>query len=383
MRFFIRSYSRRSSASKKSKPSGRISQAAEDAAHGVDREVDSLGKAAENGVGDLANNVMNKINGAGTPKSSERRRNVSATIERKVRTFEKSDDDSTAAADEGPITKKNSQESLRVSVIRKKASEEHNKLRSMFEDGQAFGRSVDHSNIDSIFRTKPNNTESHSRLLSADEEDKGNWKGVGILVDPSKGAGIGAEQRKKENLAIDGAQEDDKEDEETEKVKNDSESQHVSISNDTKEEFKDTQRNDSHQIPANNSPDLVLPNDHDTNDPFIDPLPLQKPSFPPSPSRSTSEPTVRHLSSIPVLSHSSISPSTLPPTLSPTRPSKIPKLTRTGSPPKRSATSPVISLLTPAKTTAIASTNGANGISATVSLNGIMAGGGAARDRGK
>jgi hypothetical protein len=41
-----------------------------------------------------------------------------------------------------PIDRKQSSEALKVGVIRKRASEEHNRLRQMFEEGQAFGRSV-------------------------------------------------------------------------------------------------------------------------------------------------------------------------------------------------------------------------------------------------
>jgi hypothetical protein len=381
VRFFVRSYTRRGGVSKNSRPSKRISQAAEDAAHGVGREVDSLGKAAENGVGDLASNVLNKINGSGTPNIGERRRNVSATIESKVRNFEKSEDGTSGAVEESSVDKKKSQESLRVSVIRKKASEEHNKLRSMFEDGQAFGRSVDHSNTDSIFRTKPNNTESRSRLLSADGEDEEKYQGVVAVVESNEGAGAGAEEGEKESRTIDEVHEDEGENKGNQKETKDTESQLVSVSNNAKEELQNAQRNDSHQTLSADSPNLITSNDADTNDPFIDPLPSQTPSFPSSISRTTSEPTAKHLSAIPVLGHTSTA-SIQPRSSSPTRPSKIPKLSRTGSPLKRSATSPAGSLLSPAKTTTIAYVNDVNGVSATVTTNGIVTGGGA-RDRGK
>jgi len=66
-RFFYRAYMRRTTGgSSKGRKTGKdIAQAARDAAHGVNREVDKVGKAAENGVGKVAHNVIDKANGHG------------------------------------------------------------------------------------------------------------------------------------------------------------------------------------------------------------------------------------------------------------------------------------------------------------------------------
>lgn len=142
MRFFIRSYTRRGLPNNKNETHRRrIEKAAEDAAHGVDREVNTLGKAAENGVSDFANNVMKKANGnQSTPKSTDKRR-VSTTIERIANTFEKGEEE----ANDTTVEKRKGSGSLRAGEVRKKASAEHNNLRKMFEQGgqtSGFGQSV-------------------------------------------------------------------------------------------------------------------------------------------------------------------------------------------------------------------------------------------------
>jgi hypothetical protein len=142
VRFFIRSYTRRGLPNNKNETHRRrIEKAAEDAAHGVDREVNTLGKAAENGVSDFANNMMKKANGnQSTPKSTDKRR-VSTTIERIANTFEKGEEE----GNETRVEKRKSSGSLRSGEVRKKASAEHNNLRKKFEQGgqtSGFGQSV-------------------------------------------------------------------------------------------------------------------------------------------------------------------------------------------------------------------------------------------------
>lgn len=74
LRFFFRSYSRRTSVSAQHPTHrGKLSKSAEDAAHGVEREVDSLGRSAEDGLSELAKKAKKK--------SADNRR-ISETIER-------------------------------------------------------------------------------------------------------------------------------------------------------------------------------------------------------------------------------------------------------------------------------------------------------------
>jgi hypothetical protein len=75
-RFFVRSYFNRGRATKQSKPAHRISQAAEDAAHGVGREVEAVGKAAEKHVDDFVNGMSKKINGSNTPQKRKNKSNA-------------------------------------------------------------------------------------------------------------------------------------------------------------------------------------------------------------------------------------------------------------------------------------------------------------------
>ena len=145
VRFFVRSYTRRGDPKAKRSTHGRrLSQAAQDAAMGVDRELDSLGKSAEDGVGELVEGLRRTASGsmrpatpsanqdgAVTPRSGDRRR-VSANIERLGKKFE---DSSEVAVEEtsDPLNKVKSNGSAKA--IRKKASEEHERLRNMWEEG--------------------------------------------------------------------------------------------------------------------------------------------------------------------------------------------------------------------------------------------------------
>jgi hypothetical protein len=320
--------------------------------------VESLGKAAEKGVGDLASNVMNRINGANTPKSSEKRRTVSASIERKVKSFEQ--DENTTGSEEIPLERKKSQDSFRLGSIHKKASEEHNKLRQMFEDGNAFGRSVAHSNENSSRRTKINPADSRSRSQSAEED--GNGGGREAVVE---------EESPMEK--IDRAKDADKLNQSGEVAVDNKDKGHEP-SEETQEIGAKTKAADETKT---NKQDVHLPNDPDINDPFLDSFPK-----PPQLSSTLGFGTNSSTSSVdvanPVLKH----PSTHGPrSSSPTRPSKIPKLVSKGSPPKKSV-SPVKSLLAPAPAppTTAASTSDVYGAGA-AAANGIQAGG--ARERGK
>jgi hypothetical protein len=174
VRFFIRSYSRRGLPSNKNPKNQtqrhRIEKAAEDAAHGVDRELNTYSKAAEKGVSDFANNMMSKANGNNsTPKSADKRR-VSATIEQIANTFEKGEEEATNPIEEN---RKNSG-SLKVGQVRKKASAEHNNLRKKFEGGERFGQSVENSPVtEAIKKAKNATTESLDKLQPYAEEAVG------------------------------------------------------------------------------------------------------------------------------------------------------------------------------------------------------------------
>jgi hypothetical protein len=135
IRFFIRSYSSRGArGSKKHDHRRTLSQAATDAA----REFDSLGKATENGRGDVANGATRRANGThSTPRSANGYQNGIATPEAVPRQQKQS----MSAPD--PINSR-TPEHLRASTIRRKASVEHNKLRSMYEEGASFGASNSH-----------------------------------------------------------------------------------------------------------------------------------------------------------------------------------------------------------------------------------------------
>jgi len=139
VRFFIRSYTRRANPKARHQTkSGRLNKAAKDAAHGVDRELDQLGKAAEDGAGEPVENLKSAAFGEGNEnlerlKSSDKRR-VSATIERQCKRFE----EGKGAAEEAVkdvADKIRSNGSPAAGKLRKKASEGHEKLRSMWEEG--------------------------------------------------------------------------------------------------------------------------------------------------------------------------------------------------------------------------------------------------------
>jgi hypothetical protein len=161
---------------KHSRPSERITKAAEDAAHGTNKELDQLGKAAENGVGDLAQNVMNRF-GSSTPKGGNQRQ-VSTSIERLARQSRRSEEDVVeGATTEWPEAEKSNKSSdnasKKVGQIRKEASAEHNKLRQTLEDGpQALGRSVDSSpKTEVTSKTKGSGTEPPNLSQRADDEE--------------------------------------------------------------------------------------------------------------------------------------------------------------------------------------------------------------------
>jgi len=141
MRFFIRAYSGRSSSSKFGRKSGKaIAKAAEDAAQGAVRELENMGRAAENSVGDLANNAPN--GGNKVPKSAGNgKQRASDSIVRRASQFETSRDETDENLPKA-IDRKKSSESFKVGTIRKRASEEHNRLRQLFEEGQMFGRAT-------------------------------------------------------------------------------------------------------------------------------------------------------------------------------------------------------------------------------------------------
>jgi hypothetical protein len=155
VRFFIRSYSRRGASAKNPTHRRRGSKALQDAARGVERELDSLGKSAEDGFGDVANNIKrvvsnNTNNANSTPKSADKRR-VSATIEHAWEVFEKGSEE--AITDVKDTIKRNG--SAKASSLKKKSSEGHDKLRSLFENGEAnSNRSVDSPAQDGVKKTK-------------------------------------------------------------------------------------------------------------------------------------------------------------------------------------------------------------------------------------
>jgi len=73
VRFFIKSYIRRTSPStKRSTKRNALSKAGRDAMHGVDREVESLGRSAEDGVSTSVQNPKHSVRGR-TAKSSDHR----------------------------------------------------------------------------------------------------------------------------------------------------------------------------------------------------------------------------------------------------------------------------------------------------------------------
>ncbi|KAF2665637.1 hypothetical protein BT63DRAFT_428593 [Microthyrium microscopicum] len=178
VRFFIRSYSRRTAPSNKNpKTAQRIYKAAEDAAHGTNREVDKLGKEAEQAAGDLAQNISNKLQGSQTGAGSQRR--VSAQIERIAKEFEKgeksdkNEDQADEPTPERPVSSRSnhSSDSLKGGQIRKKPSAEHIRLRQKFEEGaNAIGRSVDTFLGEAASKTKKETERLNLSPCAEDEE---------------------------------------------------------------------------------------------------------------------------------------------------------------------------------------------------------------------
>jgi len=163
VRFFVRSYLRRIDPKTKGSTRGRrLSQAAQDAAMGVDREFDSLGKSAEDGVGDLVEGLRRTASGSmrpATPSSSQPgtvtpsngdRRRVSAAIERLGKKFE---DSSEVAVEETNDSLNKVKSNGSAKAIRKKASEDHERLRNMWEEGME-GRSPTEGAPDAVGNVK-------------------------------------------------------------------------------------------------------------------------------------------------------------------------------------------------------------------------------------
>lgn len=128
----------------------------EDAAHSVNRELDQFGKTAEAVVGDSLENLKRTASGDGnekleTPKSADKRR-VSATIERQFKRFEEGKQSAEEAVND-TVDKMKSNGSAGAGRLRKKASEGHEKLRSMWEEGMD-GRSPTESAYEVAIKAK-------------------------------------------------------------------------------------------------------------------------------------------------------------------------------------------------------------------------------------
>jgi hypothetical protein len=129
VRFFVKSYSRRGAASRNQPQKQRLIKSAKDAAHGTEREIDSLGKTAEDGVdgiskemngnGKFSNGNGRRSSNSNTPRS----RKVSDTIHSTLQKFEKGEEQlsDTVKSVKG--------------TLQRKASDGHSKIRKMFEDG--------------------------------------------------------------------------------------------------------------------------------------------------------------------------------------------------------------------------------------------------------
>lgn len=152
VRFFVKSYTHRGDPkAKHATHRRRLSKAAEDAAHGVNRELDSLGKSAEDGVGEFVEGLRRTASGsrrtpspgtardgASTPRSADKRR-VSATIERLGKRFEEAGEAAVEDANEGvqKVKSNGSAAAAAAAVVRKKVSEGHERLRKAWEEGMA------------------------------------------------------------------------------------------------------------------------------------------------------------------------------------------------------------------------------------------------------
>ncbi|TLD27756.1 hypothetical protein E2P81_ATG11044 [Venturia nashicola] len=130
VRFFIRSYSRRGASSKNPSNRRKAEKAIQDAAHGVNREFDSLGKSAEEGLDNMTQNIKKSNGSNGTPKSSQRR--VSSSIESIKGKFEPESDFSEAS--QQSVSRSSSRS---TGTLKKKSSQNTDKLRRMFEQSEA------------------------------------------------------------------------------------------------------------------------------------------------------------------------------------------------------------------------------------------------------
>ncbi|QDS77665.1 hypothetical protein FKW77_003145 [Venturia effusa] len=135
VRFFIRSYSRRGASSKNPSNRRKAEKAIQDAAHGVNREFDSLGKSAEDGFDSMTKNIK-KANGSNnTLKGSQRR--VSSSIESMKEKFEPGSDMTES------LHSSASRSSSRGSgSLKKKSSQNTDNLRRMFEQPEAKAKQV-------------------------------------------------------------------------------------------------------------------------------------------------------------------------------------------------------------------------------------------------
>ena len=139
VRFFVRSYSWRVDPKLRHQTkSGKLSKAAKDAVLGIEREVDQDSKAAEDVAVEGVENLKRTTSGEGndkldTPKSADKRR-VSATIERQFKRFEEGKQTNEEAVKD-TADKVKSNGSAGAGRLRKKASEGHERLRSMWEEG--------------------------------------------------------------------------------------------------------------------------------------------------------------------------------------------------------------------------------------------------------
>jgi hypothetical protein len=88
MRFFVKSYLRRTSANTKhTTKKDAITKSGRDAIHGVDREIESLGKAAEDGIGNSVDMATNSVRGRAVNMNSNRVSSLSPENEDFVSSF--------------------------------------------------------------------------------------------------------------------------------------------------------------------------------------------------------------------------------------------------------------------------------------------------------
>ena len=130
VRFFVKSYTRRGAAKNQPKK-GQAVKAIKDAAHGTEKEVDKAGKMAENGVDAVAKEINGaaKSNANGKSNGTPRSRKVSDTINKQWERFEKGDESTSESAKAPGAT------------LKKKASQGHDKLKQLWEEGNVSERS--------------------------------------------------------------------------------------------------------------------------------------------------------------------------------------------------------------------------------------------------